>query len=64
VFVLAKWDLIEDEQGMLKAFTVEAERLLPQLPVSADSATRRRRSTAGASNRNTWPRPRPGRRPS
>jgi GTPase len=41
VFVLAKWDLIEDEQGMLKAFTVEAERLLPQLrgsPVVALSA--------------------------
>ena len=41
VFVLAKWDLIEDEQGLLKAFAVEAERLLPQLrgsPVVALSA--------------------------
>jgi GTP-binding protein len=41
VFVLAKWDLIEDEQGMLKAFAAEAERLLPQLrgsPVVALSA--------------------------
>src|SRR5665213_250693 len=41
VFVLAKWDLIEDEQGLLKAFAAEAERLLPQLrgsPVVALSA--------------------------
>jgi GTP-binding protein len=41
VFVLAKWDLIEDEQGLLKAFAEEAERLLPQLrgsPVVALSA--------------------------
>jgi GTP-binding protein len=31
VFVLAKWDLIEDPQAQLKAFTEHAERMLPQL---------------------------------
>lgn len=41
VFVLAKWDLIEDPQGQLKAFTEHAARMLPQLrgaPVVALSA--------------------------
>jgi GTP-binding protein len=41
VFVLAKWDLIEDPQAALKAFLEEADRVLPQLrgsPVVALSA--------------------------
>jgi GTP-binding protein len=41
VFVLAKWDLIEDPQARLKEFIEEAERHLPQLrgtPVVALSA--------------------------
>jgi GTP-binding protein len=41
VYVLAKWDLIEDPQGALKAFIEEADRVLPQLkgsPVVALSA--------------------------
>jgi len=41
VFVLAKWDLVEDPQARLKAFVEEAERVLPQLrgaPVVALSA--------------------------
>jgi GTP-binding protein len=41
VFVLAKWDLVEDPQGLLKAFEERAENLLPQLrgaPVVALSA--------------------------
>ncbi|MBV9510829.1 MAG: ribosome biogenesis GTPase Der [Caulobacteraceae bacterium] len=41
VFVLAKWDLIEDPQARLKAFIEQAERHLPQLrgaPVVALSA--------------------------
>jgi GTP-binding protein len=31
VFVLAKWDLIEDPQARLKAFIEHAERMLPQV---------------------------------
>lgn len=31
VFVLAKWDLIEDPQGQLKAFVEHAAKMLPQL---------------------------------
>jgi GTP-binding protein len=31
VFVLAKWDLIEDPQAQLKAFVEHAERMLPQV---------------------------------
>jgi GTP-binding protein len=41
VYVLAKWDLIEDPQAALKAFIEEADRVLPQLkgsPVVALSA--------------------------
>ena len=41
VFVLAKWDLVEDPQARLKAFMEEADRVLPQLrgsPVVALSA--------------------------
>jgi GTP-binding protein len=41
VFVLAKWDLIEDPQARLKAFIEHAERMLPQVrgaPVVALSA--------------------------
>jgi GTP-binding protein len=41
VFVLAKWDLIEDPQARLKAFVEHAERMLPQVrgaPVVALSA--------------------------
>jgi GTP-binding protein len=41
VYVLAKWDLIEDPQARLKAFIEEADRVLPQLrgtPVVALSA--------------------------
>jgi GTP-binding protein len=41
VYVLAKWDLIEDPQAALKAFLEEADRVLPQLrgsPVVALSA--------------------------
>ncbi len=41
VFVLAKWDLVEDPQSRLKAFQEQAENLLPQLrgtPVVALSA--------------------------
>jgi GTPase len=41
VFVLAKWDLVEDPQAQLKAFTEHAERMLPQIrgaPVVALSA--------------------------
>ena len=41
VYVLAKWDLIEDPQAALKAFIEEADRVLPQLrgsPVIALSA--------------------------
>jgi len=41
VFVLAKWDLVEDPQARLKAFQEKAERMLPQLrgtPVVALSA--------------------------
>jgi GTP-binding protein len=41
VFVLAKWDLIEDPQAQLKAFVEHAERMLPQVrgaPVVALSA--------------------------
>ena len=41
VFVLAKWDLVEDPQGQLKAFIEHAERMLPQVrgaPVIALSA--------------------------
>jgi GTPase len=41
VFVLAKWDLIDDEPGLLKAYVEQAEQLLPQLrgsPVVALSA--------------------------
>jgi GTP-binding protein len=41
VFVLAKWDLVEDPQSRLKEFIVHAERMLPQLrgaPVIALSA--------------------------
>ncbi|MBP7705512.1 MAG: ribosome biogenesis GTPase Der [Caulobacter sp.] len=41
VFVLAKWDLVEDPAGQLKAFREHAERMLPQVrgaPVVALSA--------------------------
>jgi len=41
VFVLAKWDLVEDPQARLKAFQEHAERMLPQVkgaPVVALSA--------------------------
>src|SRR5271165_4141336 len=41
VFVLAKWDLVEDPQAQLKAFSEHAERMLPQIrgaPVVALSA--------------------------
>jgi GTP-binding protein len=41
VYVLAKWDLVDDPQARLKAFIEEAERVLPQLrgtPVVALSA--------------------------
>jgi GTP-binding protein len=41
VYVLAKWDLIEEPQAALKAFIEEADRVLPQLkgsPVVALSA--------------------------
>jgi GTP-binding protein len=41
VFVLAKWDLVEDPQARLKAFQEKAEKMLPQLrgaPVVALSA--------------------------
>ena len=41
VFVLAKWDLVEDPQAKLKAFIEEAQRQLPQLrgsPIIALSA--------------------------
>ncbi len=41
VFVLAKWDLVEDPQARLKEFIEEADRVLPQLrgsPVVALSA--------------------------
>jgi GTP-binding protein len=41
VFVLAKWDLVEDPQGRLKAFAEHAAKMLPQLrgaPVVALSA--------------------------
>ncbi|MFZ5668534.1 MAG: ribosome biogenesis GTPase Der [Pseudomonadota bacterium] len=41
VFVLAKWDLVEDPQARLKAFIEHAERMLPQVkgtPVVALSA--------------------------
>jgi GTP-binding protein len=41
VFVLAKWDLVEDPQAQLKAFIEHAERMLPQVrgaPVIALSA--------------------------
>ncbi len=41
VFVLAKWDLVEDPAGQLKAFRDHAERMLPQVrgaPVVALSA--------------------------
>src|SRR5215469_2183738 len=41
VYVLAKWDLIEDQQARLKALQEEADRVLPQLkgsPVVALSA--------------------------
>ncbi|ATQ43272.1 ribosome biogenesis GTPase Der [Caulobacter mirabilis] len=41
VFVLAKWDLVEDPQAQLKAFIEHAERMLPQVrgaPVVALSA--------------------------
>ena len=41
VFVLAKWDLVEDPQATLKEFLEEADRVLPQLrgsPVIALSA--------------------------
>jgi GTP-binding protein len=41
VFVLAKWDLVEDPQGRLKEFIEEAQRQLPQLrgaPIIALSA--------------------------
>jgi GTP-binding protein len=41
VYVLAKWDLIDDPQARLKAFIEESERVLPQLrgtPVVALSA--------------------------
>ena len=41
VYVLAKWDLVEDPQAQLKAFIEEADRALPQLrgtPVVALSA--------------------------
>jgi GTP-binding protein len=41
VYVLAKWDLVEDPQAKLKAFIEEADRVLPQLrgsPVIALSA--------------------------
>ncbi|MDR3509536.1 MAG: ribosome biogenesis GTPase Der [Caulobacteraceae bacterium] len=41
VFVLAKWDLIEDPQARLKSFIEHAERMLPQVrgaPVVALSA--------------------------
>src|SRR6202012_5627620 len=31
VFVLAKWDLVEDPAGRLKEFTEHAARMLPQL---------------------------------
>ena len=107
VFVLAKWDLVEDPQARLKALhragrahAAAAARRAGGRPVGGDrprprpadagggqgarrlvdqgqdprpqrlaeawpsSATRRRRWTAGGSSRNTWPRPRRGRRPS
>jgi GTP-binding protein len=41
VFVLAKWDLVEDPQAQIKAFIEHAERMLPQVrgaPVIALSA--------------------------
>ena len=41
VFVLAKWDLVEDPQALLKEFTEHAARMLPQVrgaPVVALSA--------------------------
>ncbi len=41
VFVLAKWDLVEDPQAQLKAFIEHADRMLPQVrgaPVIALSA--------------------------
>jgi GTP-binding protein len=41
VYVLSKWDLVEDPQARLKAFIEEADRVLPQLrgtPVVALSA--------------------------
>ena len=41
VFVLAKWDLVEDPQATLAAFIEEAQRQLPQLrgaPIIALSA--------------------------
>jgi GTP-binding protein len=44
VFVLAKWDLVEDQQATLKGFVEHAERMLPQVrgaPVVALSAETR-----------------------
>src|SRR5690606_31314373 len=41
VFVLSKWDLVEDPQATLKGFIEHAERMLPQVrgaPVVALSA--------------------------